>query len=121
MNENHLKKLKDIENLKNKWFFGKGIKIKPETLNFSRELINYCTDRKWNKINLFPGIKGEIEILIYFEETYFEIIFVNDYFDFMYMNRKNTHNILSKERFENFQMLLDELNNYNNQGVFTEK
>lgn len=117
MNERHLAKLRDIVNPKIKNYNILGIKVRTETIDYSIELINFCSTRNWDKINIFSGIRGELEILVYFENTYFEVIFNEKNFEFAFSTHINKGSIIRKS-FMDFDKLLIELENIDDKGNY---
>jgi len=71
------KKIQSFKKLEKGWLFGEGISF-DESIIDKAIILNREVLKHGFKTNAFPGIKGEIQITVYFLNHYFEFIIEPD-------------------------------------------
>lgn len=74
-------KIKSFKDFKDGWNYGEGVEFKESTIEEGIKLINLINNifKEFDfKINCFPGINGEIEIVVYLSDYVLDL-FVEEY------------------------------------------
>jgi hypothetical protein len=58
-------KIEEFKNLNNGWYFGEGVSTLSCLSNKIESLCDFLLDKNIQKINVFPGVSGEIMFSIY--------------------------------------------------------
>jgi hypothetical protein len=71
-------KIESFAGFKKKWHYGEGESFSKDVVNSAKELSIYLYENLFIKLNVFPGLNGEIMIKTYFPKTAIEITINNN-------------------------------------------
>jgi hypothetical protein len=73
-----IQKVNEFAQLREGWHFGEGLPPSPERIDQAVNFLEYASFSDIDRVNAFPGIRGQLEITFYSEDRMLEITIESD-------------------------------------------